>query len=49
MDESLFGNKCLRCGHEWMKRIIGTPVQCPKCKSTLWNQDRSGKKVEEKE
>lgn len=31
--------KCLRCGHEWVARIM-TVHLCPKCKSHLWNQPK---------
>jgi len=23
--------KCKKCGHEWYKRLPGTPVRCPEC------------------
>lgn len=29
--------KCLRCGHEWVKRIEGRPAQCPACKQPRWD------------
>lgn len=34
--------KCKRknCGHEWIPRIEGKPVQCPKCKSTKWQEEK---------
>jgi predicted Zn-ribbon and HTH transcriptional regulator len=28
---------CLRCGHYWMKRIVGRPVRCPECKEHDWD------------
>lgn len=31
--------KCLRCGHEWVKRKDDVRV-CPKCHSAWWNQRR---------
>ena len=34
------GMKCLRCGHEWEKRVIAEPIQCPRCKSVSWNKSR---------
>lgn len=30
---------CLRCGAYWIPRKPN-PVQCPRCKSTLWNKSR---------
>lgn len=33
---------CKRCGHIWLPRVE-KPVTCPKCKSSLWNQDRKKK------
>jgi predicted Zn-ribbon and HTH transcriptional regulator len=30
--------KCLRCGHEWHKRIDEDPKRCPNCKNELWNK-----------
>ena len=32
-------NKCLRCGHEWIKRVEN-PVFCPACRSPYWNRER---------
>ena len=31
---------CLRCGHNWLPRIEGRPVQCPRCKSIAWDTER---------
>lgn len=31
--------KCLRCGHEFIKRI-DNPIVCPKCKSPYWNKNK---------
>ena len=31
--------KCLRCGHEWVARIMRVRL-CPKCKSHLWDQPK---------
>jgi len=31
---------CLRCGGTWHPRTEGKPVQCPRCKSTLWDRPR---------
>jgi DNA-directed RNA polymerase subunit RPC12/RpoP len=33
--------KCLRCGHEWNTRVERRPVQCPRCKSTSWERERT--------
>jgi len=30
--------KCSRCEWEWFPRAV--PVQCPKCKSYYWNEDK---------
>ncbi len=32
--------RCLRCGHEWLKRKIEDPMECPKCHSPYWNKKR---------
>ncbi len=32
--------KCLRCGHEWMRRKIDRPKQCPGCHSPYWDKVR---------
>lgn len=29
--------RCLRCGHEWIKRINGRPKCCARCKETNWD------------
>ena len=29
--------KCLRCGHEWVKRISGRPKYCSGCKESNWD------------
>lgn len=31
--------KCLRCGAEWLPRVVN-PVTCPKCKSPYWMKPR---------
>jgi DNA-directed RNA polymerase subunit RPC12/RpoP len=36
--------KCLRCNHKWQKRQDDDPVQCPACKSPLWNKKRKNKR-----
>jgi hypothetical protein len=28
---------CLRCGHEWVRRIVDRPKRCPKCISPYWD------------
>jgi len=33
-------NKCKRCGHEWVQRILTKPVLCPRCKSPGWDNER---------
>ena len=34
--------RCLRCGHEWLPRVMN-PVRCPSCMSPLWNKARTPK------
>jgi Zn finger protein HypA/HybF involved in hydrogenase expression len=34
--------KCLRCNHKWIPRKTDI-VQCPKCKSALWNKKKVAK------
>lgn len=29
--------RCLRCGHEWVRRVGHQPVKCPECISPYWN------------
>ena len=36
---------CNRCGHKWIPRVI--PVQCPKCKSYYWNENKDFDKRKE--
>jgi predicted Zn-ribbon and HTH transcriptional regulator len=31
---------CRKCGHAWVKRIPGRPVECPKCKSRTWDMPK---------
>jgi len=33
-------NKCKRCGHEWVQRILTKPILCPRCKSPGWDKER---------
>lgn len=40
MNTTLQRFNCLRCGHTWLPRIEGRPVQCPKCKSPNWDKVR---------
>ena len=39
----LIGNKCYRCGHEWLQRDQDKPTICPKCKSPYWDKPRQNK------
>jgi predicted Zn-ribbon and HTH transcriptional regulator len=32
--------RCNRCGHQWLRRTLTPPLQCPKCKTTFWNKPR---------
>jgi DNA-directed RNA polymerase subunit RPC12/RpoP len=35
--------KCLRCGHEWLRRsLTKEPKACPGCNSPYWNKPRKG-------
>jgi hypothetical protein len=29
--------RCLRCGHEWIKRVDRRPKCCARCKETNWD------------
>ena len=31
--------ECKRCGHNWVPRV--NPVQCPRCHSYHWFEDKS--------
>jgi DNA-directed RNA polymerase subunit RPC12/RpoP len=33
--------RCLRCGHEWVKRLqaAARPVRCPACKQHNWDKE----------
>ena len=36
---NLIGNKCYRCGHEWLPYDKNSqPRVCPKCKSPYWDR-----------
>ncbi|KKH45968.1 hypothetical protein [Methanosarcina sp. 1.H.A.2.2] len=35
----IVGNKCYRCGHEWLP-TGDTPRVCPRCKSPYWDRPR---------
>jgi hypothetical protein len=28
---------CVRCSHQWIKRISGRPKRCPNCKEHDWD------------
>lgn len=30
--------KCLRCRHEWIGRLLRSPMACPNCASRVWNK-----------
>ena len=32
--------KCLKCGHEWIRRIETKPRACPNCKNPKWDEPR---------
>jgi hypothetical protein len=32
--------QCNRCHHKWLRRTLTRPVQCPACKTPLWDKDR---------
>lgn len=41
----ILGNKCYRCGHEWIpQNIEEKPKVCPKCKNPYWDRPRQEKK-----
>ena len=33
--------KCVRCHHEWICRLDRRPIQCPKCTSRKWDEERT--------
>lgn len=35
--------QCKRCDHEWQPRGGKPPLQCPRCKSYMWNVARTPK------
>jgi len=37
--------KCTKCGHIWLPRKEGRPVQCPFCKSVKWDAVRQDSKI----
>ena len=37
-----YGVCCLRCGHEWLPRVIN-PVRCPNCRSYHWATERTNR------
>jgi predicted Zn-ribbon and HTH transcriptional regulator len=40
----IIGNKCYRCGHEWIPENIDVvPKVCPKCKNPYWDRPRKEK------
>ncbi|MHA1867436.1 MAG: hypothetical protein ACTSXD_05165 [Candidatus Heimdallarchaeaceae archaeon] len=34
--------KCNKCGYEWIPRVKN-PIECPKCKSLYWNENKKKK------
>ncbi len=32
--------RCVRCGHEWVRRVGHRPVCCPKCITPYWDRER---------
>lgn len=41
----ILGNKCYRCGHNWVPRDIEEkPSVCPKCKNPYWDRPKQNKK-----
>lgn len=34
---------CNQCEHVWFTSLVDRPSQCPKCKSTKWDQPRKEK------
>jgi len=35
--------KCVKCNHEWYRRIPEKPVLCPSCKSKYWQEPKKEK------
>jgi len=49
MEEKILQKKkCLRCGYTWFSEK-DNPIQCPKCKSTFWNKEKSIKNKSKQE
>jgi predicted Zn-ribbon and HTH transcriptional regulator len=45
-DVEIKGNRCSRCGYEWVSRQKGeVPTVCPRCKSPYWKTKRRNKKI----
>lgn len=44
------GWECLRCGHQWIPRVMTEtePTICPKCKSPYWNKPRRDRVAEQR-
>jgi len=43
------GNRCFRCGYEWVSRRKGeVPTVCPKCKNAFWKKPRRKRKTNAK-
>ena len=42
-DFDSLSKKCLRCGYEWLARVV-SPLVCPKCGSRNWNKTREEEK-----
>lgn len=42
---TVWGYRCLRCGHEWIPREKAVePRVCPKCKNPYWNTPKKTRK-----
>ena len=40
------GNKCYRCGHEWLSRNKKErPTVCPNCKNPYWHKPKRKKSL----
>lgn len=46
----IVGNKCYRCGHEWLSRNSKEkPAVCPNCKSPYWDRPKRVKRAKTKD
>ena len=41
--------ECRKCGHMWVNRKPVKPIQCPKCRTYLWDREQVKMRQEVKE